>query len=46
MDSLLTPFLSGVTSFFVLLNTRSHLADIMGIASVTKAQRYSVEKAD
>src|SRR3954449_12887208 len=39
-------FLSGVINFFVLLNARSHSADIAGIANVSKAQRYSVGKVD
>ena len=30
----------------MLLNTRSHSADIAGIANVSKAQRYSVGKVD
>ena len=42
MDSSLRRFLSGVINFFVLLNTRSHSADIAGIANVSKAQRCSV----
>jgi len=46
MDSSLRRFLSGVINFFVLLNTRSHSADIAGIANVSKAQRCSVGKVD
>jgi hypothetical protein len=37
MDSSLRRLLSGVIDFFVLLNTRSHSADIAGIANVSKA---------
>jgi hypothetical protein len=46
MGSSLRWFLSGVINFFVLLNTRSHSADIAGIANISKAQRCSVGKVD
>jgi hypothetical protein len=46
MNYSLRRFLSGVINFFVLLNTRSHSADMAGTANMSKAQRYSIGKAD